>query len=85
MSNVTVKTATFTGTENGLRIKTWARPSNGFVRDVYFKHIVIDNAKYPIIIDQNYCPSHNNCPSEVTNLLVQFIYLIFFSIKNNRV
>ncbi|KAK6116779.1 hypothetical protein DH2020_049512 [Rehmannia glutinosa] len=29
VQNVTVKTATFTGTENGVRMKTWARPSNG--------------------------------------------------------
>ncbi|XP_057781273.1 polygalacturonase-like [Salvia miltiorrhiza] len=64
VQNVTIKTATFRGTQNGLRIKTWARPSNGFVKDVYFQHIVIDNAKYPIIIDQNYCPDHNNCPSQ---------------------
>ncbi|KAL1559242.1 endo-polygalacturonase [Salvia divinorum] len=64
VQNVTVKTATFRGTQNGLRIKTWARPSNGFVKDVCFQHIVIDNAKYPIIIDQNYCPDHNKCPSQ---------------------
>ena len=65
VQNVTVKTTTFRGTQNGLRIKTWARPSDGFVKDVYFQHIVIDNAKYPIIIDQNNCPDHNNCPSKV--------------------
>lgn len=65
MQNVTVKTATFTGTQNGLRVKTWARPSNGFVRDVSFQHIVIVNAQNPVIIDQNYCPDHSNCPTQV--------------------
>ncbi|KAF5944337.1 hypothetical protein HYC85_018414 [Camellia sinensis] len=38
VQNVTVKTVTFTGTQNGLRIKTWAKPSNGFARGVLFQH-----------------------------------------------
>ncbi|KAK9082803.1 hypothetical protein Scep_029274 [Stephania cephalantha] len=32
VQNVTVKTATFSGSENGVRIKTWARPSTGYVK-----------------------------------------------------
>ncbi|KAK2646854.1 hypothetical protein Ddye_022049 [Dipteronia dyeriana] len=34
VQNVTVKNTTFIGTQNGLRIKTWARPSNGFVQGI---------------------------------------------------
>ncbi|KAK9103119.1 hypothetical protein Sjap_020373 [Stephania japonica] len=34
VQNVTVKTAVFTGTQNGVRIKTWAKPNQGFVRGV---------------------------------------------------
>ncbi|CAN4095638.1 unnamed protein product [Withania somnifera] len=64
VQNVTVKSVTFTGTENGVRVKTWARPSSGFVRGVLFQHIVMANVQNPIIIDQNYCPNHERCPHQ---------------------
>ncbi|KAL0366581.1 UNVERIFIED_CONTAM: Polygalacturonase [Sesamum radiatum] len=70
VQNVTVKTATFSGTENGVRIKTWARPSNGFVRDVLFQHVVMTNVQNPIIIDQNYCPDHQNCPNQSSGVKI---------------
>ncbi|KAK6138701.1 hypothetical protein DH2020_027563 [Rehmannia glutinosa] len=73
VQNVTVKTATFTGTQNGVRVKTWARPSNAFVRDVLFQHVVIQNAQNPIIIDQNYCPDHQNCPTEGSGVRISDI------------
>lgn len=65
MENVTVKTTTFTGTENGVRIKTWGRPSKGFVRNIVFQHAVMSNVKNPVVIDQNYCPDENKCPGQV--------------------
>ena len=65
VQNVTVTTATFTGTQNGVRIKSWARASNGFARDVRFQHIAMVNVQNPIFIDQNYCPNKNNCPDQV--------------------
>lgn len=68
VQNITVKTATFTGTQNGVRIKSWGRPSNGFVKDVLFQHITMVNAQNPIIIDQNYCPGNKGCPGKVSNL-----------------
>ncbi|KAH6768256.1 Pectin lyase-like superfamily protein [Perilla frutescens var. frutescens] len=64
VQNVTVKSATFTRTQNGVRVKTWARPSNGFVKGLIFQHLFMIDVKNPIIIDQNYCPSHGNCPSQ---------------------
>ncbi|KAL2248810.1 UNVERIFIED_CONTAM: Polygalacturonase [Sesamum indicum] len=73
VENVTVKTATFTGTENGVRVKTWARPSNGFVKHVLFQHIVIVNAQNPIIIDQQYCPHHNYCPTQGSGVKISDI------------
>ncbi|KAL3828435.1 hypothetical protein ACJIZ3_017237 [Penstemon smallii] len=73
VQNVTVKTATFTGTQNGVRLKTWARPSNGFVKDVVFQHVVMVNVRYPIIIDQNYCPDQKNCPSQESGVRVSDI------------
>jgi polygalacturonase len=68
--NVTVKTTEFTGTENGLRIKTWGRPSDGYVRGVLFEHALMKDVRNPIIINQNYCPHHNDCPNEVIKLHV---------------
>ena len=65
VKNVTVKTITFIGTQNGLRIKSWGRPSNGFVRNVLFQHAVMTSVQNPIVIDQNYCPGSRNCPGQV--------------------
>lgn len=66
MQNVTVKTMTFTGTENGVRIKSWGRPSNGFARNILFQHATMVNVQNPIVIDQNYCPHEKNCPGQVS-------------------
>ncbi|KAF2298274.1 hypothetical protein GH714_021131 [Hevea brasiliensis] len=64
VQNVTVKSVTFTGTQNGLRIKSWGRPSSGFARNILFQHAVMTNVQNPIVIDQNYCPDNNNCPGQ---------------------
>ncbi|KAK1318344.1 hypothetical protein QJS10_CPB04g01987 [Acorus calamus] len=64
VQNLTVRSATFSGTQNGLRIKTWGRPSNGFVKGVVFEHVVMQNVRNPIVIDQNYCPYNRNCPGQ---------------------
>ncbi|XP_010672492.2 polygalacturonase [Beta vulgaris subsp. vulgaris] len=68
--NVTVKATTFTGTENGVRIKSWGRPSNGFVRDVLFQNLTMINAHNPIIIDQHYCPDDKGCPGQVSGVRI---------------
>jgi len=65
VENVTLTNAIFSGSDNGVRIKTWARPSNGFVRNVVFQNIVMDRVQNPIIIDQNYCPNNQGCPGQV--------------------
>ena len=68
VQNVTVKTAWFTGTTNGLRIKTWARAAarGAYVRGVAFEHATMRDVRNPIIIDQNYCPNHGGagCPHQ---------------------
>uniref|UniRef100_A0A803Q3U8 Polygalacturonase n=1 Tax=Cannabis sativa TaxID=3483 RepID=A0A803Q3U8_CANSA len=73
VQNVTVKQIIFTGTQNGIRIKSWAKLSNGFVESVHFSNIVMRNVQNPIIIDQNYCPSHINCPTEVSGIKINNI------------
>lgn len=69
VQNVTVKTVTFTGTQNGVRIKTWGRPSTGFVRNVLFQDAIMVNVENPVIIDQNYCPDNQGCPGQVSILI----------------
>ncbi|KAE8022726.1 hypothetical protein FH972_008506 [Carpinus fangiana] len=64
VQNVTVTNAVFSGSDNGVRIKSWARPSNGFVRNILFQNIVMNNVDNPIIIDQNYCPDNQGCPTQ---------------------
>jgi len=68
VENVTVTGAAFVGTENGLRIKTWARAKveGAYVRGVVFEHALMHDVRNPIIIDQSYCPNHGGgagCPA----------------------
>ncbi|KAK7362481.1 hypothetical protein VNO77_04596 [Canavalia gladiata] len=70
VQNVTVKTVTFTGTQNGVRIKTWGRPSNGFVRNVVFQDAIMVNVENPVIIDQNYCPDNKGCPGQASGVKI---------------
>uniref|UniRef100_A0A803M8G7 Polygalacturonase n=1 Tax=Chenopodium quinoa TaxID=63459 RepID=A0A803M8G7_CHEQI len=68
--NVTVQTSTFINIDNGVRIKSWGRPSDGFVSDVVFQHLTMENAQNPIIIDQKYCSNHKDCPGEVSGVRI---------------
>ncbi|KAJ0800847.1 putative endo-polygalacturonase [Helianthus annuus] len=70
VQNVVVKSTTFIGTQNGVRIKTWARRSNGFVKNVVFQHSTMVNVQNPIIIDANYCPNKKNCPNHVLGVKI---------------
>ncbi|KAI6696038.1 hypothetical protein NL676_023748 [Syzygium grande] len=69
VQNVTVKTVTFTGTQNGVRIKSWARPSDSYARNILFQHVIMNNVQNPIIIDQNYCPD-SGCPNQASGVRV---------------
>ncbi|XP_042506759.1 polygalacturonase-like [Macadamia integrifolia] len=70
VQNVTVKTVTFSGSQNGFRIKSWARPSYGFVKGVLFQDGIMENVNNPIIIDQNYCPHGEDCPGQVSGVKI---------------
>ncbi|GAB4858941.1 hypothetical protein Ancab_010413 [Ancistrocladus abbreviatus] len=70
VQNVTVKTVTFTGSQNGVRIKSWARPSTSFVQNVLFQHATMVNVQNPIIIDQNYCPDNNGCSHQASGVRI---------------
>ncbi|KAI3934583.1 hypothetical protein MKX01_034037 [Papaver californicum] len=64
VEGITVKDVTFTGSDNGLRIKTWPKPSNSFVKNVLYQNIVMNNVRNPIIIDQIYCPGTKGCSNQ---------------------
>ncbi|PRQ48994.1 putative polygalacturonase [Rosa chinensis] len=70
VQNVTVKNAIFKGTQNGVRIKSWARRSNGFVQGVQFLDVEMIDVQNPIVIDQNYCPHNLNCPAQVSGVKI---------------
>lgn len=61
VTNITVDGAQLSGTQNGVRIKTWPG-GKGFAKDLTFKNIVMNNVANPIIIDQFYCP---HCSGQV--------------------
>ncbi|KAK4437020.1 Exopolygalacturonase [Sesamum alatum] len=55
---ITVSNCTFSDTDNGLRVKTWAPSSMPItVSNVTFADIFVNNVENPIIIDQYYCPN----------------------------
>ncbi|KAK3014781.1 hypothetical protein RJ639_009207 [Escallonia herrerae] len=70
VQNVTVKSITFKGTDNGVRIKTWARASSAYVKGILFQQLVMVNVQNPVIIDQNYCPNSKNCPTQVSGVKI---------------
>ncbi|KAK4834896.1 hypothetical protein QYF36_002053 [Acer negundo] len=70
VENVTVTSAIFTKTQNGVRIKSWARPSNGYARNLVFRNIIMNSVYNPIIIDQNYCPNNRGCPRQSSGVKI---------------
>ncbi|XP_058740187.1 polygalacturonase-like [Vicia villosa] len=70
VQNVTVKTVRFTDTQNGVRIKSWGRPSNGIVRNVLYQDVLMVNVQNPIVIDQNYCPYYTGCPGQASGIKI---------------
>lgn len=72
MQNITVMSVFFSGTQNGLRIKTWGKGYSGFVRGVTFADAVMQDVQNPIVVDQNYCPGNVNCPGQVINSLYNY-------------
>lgn len=61
VSGIHVSDCTMSNTQNGVRIKTYTTDCAATVSDVTFQQITVDQSKYPIIIDQNYCGGHQTC------------------------
>ncbi|KAJ9173314.1 hypothetical protein P3X46_016465 [Hevea brasiliensis] len=73
VQNVTVTKTVLADTQNGFGIKSWARPSNGFVQRVRFIGAIMQNVQNPILIDQHYCPHNLNCPDQVSGVKISDI------------
>ncbi|EYU17591.1 hypothetical protein MIMGU_mgv1a023900mg, partial [Erythranthe guttata] len=56
VQDVNVMNSIFVKTENGVRVKSWPRASDGYAKNILFKNLVMKNVSNPIIIDQeDYC------------------------------
>ncbi|GAU36567.1 hypothetical protein TSUD_362370 [Trifolium subterraneum] len=66
VDNIVVKNCTFSGTSNGVRIKSWAAQLKNTLKasNFLYEDIVMDSVQYPIIIDQEYCP-HPPCSNQI--------------------
>lgn len=64
VEHIVVNNSIFTSSDNGVRIKTWAKPSDTYAKTIMFENLQMKNVANPIIIDQKYCPG-NNCPHGV--------------------
>ncbi|KAG9141285.1 hypothetical protein Leryth_001753 [Lithospermum erythrorhizon] len=69
VQNVTVTSSVFTKTQNGVRVKSWAKPSTGYAKNLNFRNLIMKSVGYPIIIDQKYCPD-NRCPHQSSGVKV---------------
>ncbi|CAN1348791.1 unnamed protein product [Linum perenne] len=70
VSGVSVDGAKFSGTSNGLRIKTW-QGGSGSATNIKFQNIEMKNVENPIIIDQNYCDQDKPCKEEKSAVQVK--------------
>jgi len=72
---ITVRNCTFTGTTNGVRVKTWPSSPVGLASDLIFEDIIVNKVFNPVILDQEYCP-HLKCdhqaPSRVKLSNIKF-------------
>ncbi|XP_048322031.1 polygalacturonase-like [Ziziphus jujuba] len=66
VSGIVVKNSTFTGTTNGVRIKTWPTPTSCKAFNFLFQDIIMENVFNPITIDQLYCP-HGGCDQQASS------------------
>ncbi|XP_074556438.1 polygalacturonase ADPG2-like [Curcuma longa] len=73
-SNIYVSNCTLTQTTNGVRIKTW-QGASGFARNISFVNITMNDVRYPIIIDQYYCP-HSVCDAQASAVEVSDVKYI---------
>ncbi|EMS57903.1 Exopolygalacturonase [Triticum urartu] len=60
VTRVHVRSMTFVGTMNGVRIKTWENsPTKSLAAHMLFENMIMKDVQNPIIIDQKYCPYYD--------------------------
>ncbi|OWM86971.1 hypothetical protein CDL15_Pgr016007 [Punica granatum] len=74
VSGITVRNSRFDGTDNGLRIKTWAPSLKSKVHDIIFEDVIMNNVRNPILIEQQYCPSGNCDKSKASSVQIQDVW-----------
>ncbi|KAL8262391.1 hypothetical protein R6Q59_023740 [Mikania micrantha] len=70
VSNILVDNAIISNTTNGVRIKSW-QGGSGYARNIKFQNIVMHNVTNPIIVDQNYCDSKEECQQQYSAVQMQ--------------
>ncbi|KAL6629217.1 hypothetical protein ACP70R_028982 [Stipagrostis hirtigluma subsp. patula] len=83
VENVVLDTARIRNAQNGVRIKTW-QGGAGYVRNVRFSNVRVDDVDHPIIIDQFYCDSRNPCHNQKSNVQVSNVAYINISGTSRR-
>ncbi|KAK6142233.1 hypothetical protein DH2020_022581 [Rehmannia glutinosa] len=73
VKGISVRNCSFIGSDNGLRIKTWAPSSYSEASDIIFQDIVMQNPRNPIVIDQQYCPSPH-CYQQIKDVTFKNIW-----------
>ncbi|OWM86972.1 hypothetical protein CDL15_Pgr016008 [Punica granatum] len=71
VSGIKVRNCVLDGTDNGLRIKTWATSLKSKVHDITFEDVIMNNVYNPIFIDQQYCPGGNCDNSKASSVQIQ--------------
>ncbi|GJM90112.1 hypothetical protein PR202_ga06361 [Eleusine coracana subsp. coracana] len=69
VANVVLQQATVRRAQNGVRIKTW-QGGRGYVRNVRFVNVRVEEVDHPIVIDQFYCDARNPCANRSSNVQV---------------
>ncbi|XP_021306188.1 exopolygalacturonase-like [Sorghum bicolor] len=74
VTRVRVRDVVFTGTDNGVRIKTWENsPTKSSAAHMLFESLLMVDVRNPIIIDQKYCPYYTCEHKYVSGVTLQDI------------
>ncbi|KAK4790432.1 hypothetical protein SAY86_017736 [Trapa natans] len=71
VSGITVRRCMLTGTDNGLRVKTWASDIELKVYNITYDDVVMNDVYNPILIEQQYCPSGGCDNSKASSVQIQ--------------